>query len=75
MYFSSLALLMLTTLLLITLYLFQQTDFLNPLINSFDNFTLSSADKVTIETFSFASVLLKVALPAPVEHQHQLELQ
>ena len=34
--------------------------------NNFDNFTLSFADKVTIGTWSFASVILKVALSAPV---------
>ena len=32
----------------ITLYALQQTGILNPSLNSFDNFALSSVDKVTI---------------------------
>ena len=35
-----------------------------PLLNSFDNFALASPDKLTIGTYIFASVILKVALLA-----------
>ena len=41
----------------ITLYSFQKTDLLNPSVNNFDNLTLSSVDKVTTGTLSFASVI------------------
>ena len=50
MYFSSLLAAISTNLFGITLYLFQQTRFLNPSPNSFDNFALPSAHKVTIGT-------------------------
>ena len=36
------------------------------MLNSFDNFALSSADKVTIGTHNFVSVVLKNALSEPV---------
>ena len=48
MYFSSLLAAVSTTLLSITFYLFQKIDLLNPSLDSFENFVLSSADKVTI---------------------------
>ena len=63
--YSSLLLAAVSTILFpITIHLFQQTVLLNPSINSFDSFALPSADKVTIGTWSFASVILKIALLA-----------
>ena len=66
MCFSSLAAAVPTTSLSITLHLFQYIDLLNPSFNCFTNFTLSSVDQVTTGTYSFASVIFKVALSVPV---------
>ena len=41
-------------------------DLLNHPLNNFNNFALSSADKVTTGTYNFVSVILKVALSEPV---------
>ena len=48
MYFSSLIAAVSTILLGITSYSFQWIGLLNPSLNYFDNFTLSSDDKVTV---------------------------
>ena len=40
---------------------------MNPLPNSFDNFTLSSAYKVTIGTYNFASAIAKTELPSSLD--------
>ena len=50
MHFSPLLAAISTNILSITLHLSQQIDILNPSLNNFDNFVLSSADKVTIGT-------------------------
>ena len=50
MYFSPLLAAISTILLGITLYSFQKIGLLNHSLNNFDNFALSSIDKVTIGT-------------------------
>ena len=73
MYFSSLLFVIYSILLSITLYAFQYTVLLNLSLNNFNNFTLSSADKVTIGKKRFASVILKIAVLAVVSKHFSIE--
>ena len=49
---------------LFVLYSFQETDLSNALLRSFDNFWLSLADKVTVGTYNFVSLIVKILLLA-----------
>ena len=47
---------------LFTLYSFHNNNPLNPLLNSFDSFSLSFADKVTIEKYSSVYFIVTIIL-------------
>ena len=50
------------------MYLFQETDLSNPLLNNSDNFALSLVFKVTTGAESFVSVIAKVAAVSALEN-------